>query len=234
MERLPRDAAAAGRPPAAFLFDLDGVLVRTVVLHGAASRAACAARGLDLPWDFPRYCVAAHYGPARLQEELRRELPALFADGLTWEAFYRDKSRRYLELLAGGEVELQPGSAAVLEHLAAAGTPRAIATNSTREQTLLLRDRLPVLGTVEHWVTREDYAGGKPAPDAYREALRRLGDPAPAACLGFEDTPRGLQALAGAGVPEVLVTTITYPDLGGVVPRLAIPSLAALPAALLP
>lgn len=220
--------------PAAWLFDLDGVLVRSEELHGAAYRAACAARGLELPWDFPRYCVAAHYGPERLQEELRRELPALFTGGLTWEAFYRDKSRRYLELLAGGEVELQPGAAAVLERLAAAAAPRAIATNSTREQTLLLREHHPVLRTVEHWVTREDYAGGKPAPDAYREALRRLGDPDPAECLGFEDTPRGLQALAGAGVPAVLVTTIAYPDLGGVVPALAIPDLAALPPALLP
>ena len=221
-------------PPAAYLFDLDGVLVRTEELHCEAYRATCAARDLLLPWDFPQYCVAAHYGPARLQEELRRELPDLFAGGFTWEDLYRDKSRRYLDLLADGEVALQPGTAAVLERLHAAGAARAIATNSTREQTLLLRDRLPVLATVEVWVTREDYAAAKPAPDAYLEALHRLGSPPPGACLGFEDTPRGLQALTGAGLPAVLVTRVAYPDLGGVEPRLAIPDLAALPPALLP
>jgi beta-phosphoglucomutase len=230
----PVVSTAITTKPAAWLFDLDGVLVRTEELHCEAYRSACAARGLDLPWDFPRYCVAAHYGPERLQEELRRELPGLFSTDFGWEALYRDKSRRYLALLEAGDVELQPGTAAVLERLAAAGAPRAVATNSTREQTLLLRRRLPVLATVEHWVTREDYSGGKPAPDAYLEALRRLANPPPERCVGFEDTPRGLQALAGAGIPPVLVTRTVYPDLAGVVPRLTVPDLAALPAALLP
>jgi beta-phosphoglucomutase len=215
--------------PAAYLFDLDGVLVRTEELHHEAYRLTCAACGLDLPWDFPRYCVAAHYGPERLQQELRRELPTLFGGDLTWEALYRHKSRRYLELLASGDVALQPGAAEVLTRLAAAGASRAVVTNSTREQTLLLRRRLPVLATVALWVTREDYAAAKPAPDAYREALRSLGDPPAARCVGFEDTPRGLQALAGAGVPAVLVTAIEYPDLGGTAPLLTVTDLGALP-----
>jgi HAD superfamily hydrolase (TIGR01509 family) len=178
--------------------------------------------------------VAAHYGPQRLQEELSRALPTLFAGGLTWEALYRDKSRRYLDLLEHGDVALQPGAAEVLERLQAAGTERAVVTNSTREQTALLRRRLPVLATIDRWITREDYPAAKPAPDAYRVALGRLGEPTPERCLGFEDTPRGLQALAGAGVPAVLVTRIDYPDLGDVTPWLAVPDLAALPPALLP
>jgi beta-phosphoglucomutase len=220
------------RCPTAWLFDLDGVLVRSEELHCEAYKLACAARGRELPWDFPRYCVAAHYGPERLREELARELPALFAD-VTWEAFYRDKSQRYLELIATADVELQPGTADVLQRLAAADVPRAIVTNSNRAQTATMRERQPVLSTVPLWITREDYAAAKPAPDAYREGLRRLGVAA-ADCLGFEDTPRGLQALAGAGVPAVFVSRVTYPDLAGVEPTLAIPDLAALPVELLP
>ncbi|HEV8631461.1 MAG TPA: HAD family phosphatase [Thermoanaerobaculia bacterium] len=216
-----------------FLFDLDGVLVRSEELHHEAYRRACAARGFVLPWSFERYCLAAHYGPEHLQEELRRELPDLLAGERGWDLLYGEKSRRYLELLAGEDVPLQPGAAAALQRLAAAAAPHAVVTNSTRQQTALLRRRHAALDAVPLWVTREDYAEAKPAPDAYRAALQLLGAP-PTQAVGFEDTPRGLQALAAAGVPAVLVSGIPYPDLGEVAPLLRVPNLAALPAGWLP
>jgi beta-phosphoglucomutase len=221
-------------PYAAFLFDLDGVLVRSEQLHWEAYRQTCAARGRDLPWSFERYCLAAHYGSERLQEELSRELPGLLDPPASWQELYREKSGRYLALLASQSVTLQPGAAATLERLASLGALRAVATNSTREQTSLLRRQHPVLDMVPVWVTREDYTAAKPAPDAYLTALSRLSDPAPDVCLGFEDTPRGLQALVRAGVDAVLVTPISYPKLGGVQPRATARDLASLPSGLLP
>jgi HAD superfamily hydrolase (TIGR01509 family) len=226
-----RPRGAAGRPTA-YLFDLDGVLVRTEELHFAAYREVAAATGRDLPWSFERYCLAAHYGTERLRGELAAALPGLLPDVAAWDALYAAKSRAYLELLARAPIELLPGAAAALERLTAAGTACAVVTNSTREQTARVRRRQPVLDSVPVWVTREDYAAAKPAPDGYRVALARLGV-APAAALGFEDTPRGVQALVAAGVDAVLVTHIPYPDLG-VEPRLVVPSLAALPEELLP
>jgi HAD superfamily hydrolase (TIGR01509 family) len=216
-----------------FLFDLDGVLVRSEELHHEAYRRSCAAHGHVLPWSFERYCLAAHYGPEHLQREISRELPTLFAGEGSWERLYAEKSRIYLELLAGEDVPLQPGAAEALQRLTAAGAPHAVVTNSTRQQTALLRRRHAVLDAVPLWVTRENYAAAKPAPDAYRVALQHLDAPA-ARALGFEDTPRGLQALAAAGVPAVLVSAIPYPDLGGVAPALRVPTLAAVPPGWLP
>jgi HAD superfamily hydrolase (TIGR01509 family) len=215
-------------PSRAFLFDLDGVLVRSEELHHEAYREACARHGRALDWTFARYCVAAHYGPERLQEELRVALPGLL-EGVGWSALYAEKSRLYLELLAGGGATLQPGAATTLERLATTDAKRAVVTNSTREQTALLRAQHPALASVREWVTREDYAAAKPAPDSYALALHRLGAAA-ADAVGLEDTPRGLQALAAAGVTAVLVTRIDYPDLGPVAPALRVPDLAALPA----
>jgi HAD superfamily hydrolase (TIGR01509 family) len=214
----------------AFLLDLDGVLVRTEELHHDAYRRAAQARGFVLPWGFERYCVAAHYGQDRLREELAAELPGLLERAGGWDGFHRDKSRIYLDLLAAGDVGLQPGAAELLRRLAAEGRPRAIVTNATAEQTAMLRRLQPVLEGVPVWVTREDYAAAKPAPDAYLTALDRLGARA-AESLGFEDTPRGVQALAAAGVPAVLVTRVTYPRLAAT-PLLAVPSLADVPEAL--
>jgi HAD superfamily hydrolase (TIGR01509 family) len=235
MSSVP-STARGGSPPAsrpeAYLFDLDGVLVRTEELHFAAYRAVAAQRGRVLPWDFPRYCIAAHYGPERLRAELAAALPGLLPDRSAWDDLYRDKSRLYLDLVSTAPVELLPGAAATLQRLAAAGVPRAVVTNATRAQTAAVRRRQPVLDSAPVWVTREDYAEAKPAPDCYRLALERLGVPAGAA-LGFEDTPRGIQALAAAGVAAVLVTSARYPELGAA-PRLILDSLAALPEELLP
>lgn len=216
----------------AFLFDLDGVLVQSEEIHHLAYRRMCAQRGESLEWTFEQYCLAAHYGPERLERELRRALPGLFARQPSWDALYAEKSRIYLELLASESAPMQPGAEALLRRLAEAGREHAIVTNSTRAQVALLRRRHPALDAVPTWLTREEYAAAKPAPDAYLEALRRLGRNA-GDCLGFEDTPRGLQALFAAGVPAVLVSSVRYPGLGGAAPARIVASLAELPEAFL-
>jgi len=69
------------------------------------------------------------------------------------------------------------------------------------EQTLeALKIRL-LFGAV---VCAEDYTRGKPCPDPFLEAARRLCV-VPTECLVFEDSPLGIQAAAGAGMQSVLV-----------------------------
>jgi sugar-phosphatase len=58
-------------------------------------------------------------------------------------------------------------------------------------------------------VTSDDVTSGKPAPDGYRLAARRLGYD-PASCLAFEDTPPGIAAAGGAGARVVALST-THP-----------------------
>jgi beta-phosphoglucomutase-like phosphatase (HAD superfamily) len=48
-------------------------------------------------------------------------------------------------------------------------------------------------------VTREDVRAGKPAPDLFAEAARRLGVP-PAQCLAVDDAPDGIAAAQAAGM----------------------------------
>jgi beta-phosphoglucomutase-like phosphatase (HAD superfamily) len=53
-------------------------------------------------------------------------------------------------------------------------------------------------------VTRDEVPQGKPAPDLFLEAARRLGVP-PADCLGLEDSAVGLQACRRAGMIPILI-----------------------------
>ena len=58
-------------------------------------------------------------------------------------------------------------------------------------------------------VTAEDVAAGKPDPEGYLEAARRLGRP-PADCLVIEDAPAGVEAALAAGMRVVALPT-THP-----------------------
>ena len=86
------------------------------------------------------------------------------------------------------------------------GVPRAVGTSASRWDVETL---LGALGLRQHFdviVTAEDVRMGKPDPEVYLEAARRLGAPPPD-CLVFEDSLVGLAAARRAGTRAVGVTT---------------------------
>jgi HAD superfamily hydrolase (TIGR01509 family) len=78
----------------------------------------------------------------------------------------------------------------------------AVATGGTRS---ICRKTLGSLGLIEyfqHIVTADDVQHGKPAPDIFLEAARRIGVP-PQDCYAFEDGDLGLQAARAAGMVAI-------------------------------
>jgi HAD superfamily hydrolase (TIGR01509 family) len=59
-------------------------------------------------------------------------------------------------------------------------------------------------------VSSEEVPLGKPAPDVYLEAARRLGV-CPAACAAVEDSSNGLRSAAAAGLAVIAVPRPEYP-----------------------
>jgi beta-phosphoglucomutase-like phosphatase (HAD superfamily) len=62
-------------------------------------------------------------------------------------------------------------------------------------------------------VSSEEVARGKPAPDVYLEAARRL-DAAPSACAAVEDSTNGLRAADAAGMTVIAVPNREFPPAG--------------------
>nr|WP_275588444.1 HAD-IA family hydrolase [Microlunatus panaciterrae] len=114
-----------------------------------------------------------------------------------------------LELNDVGDIDVLPGAAEALAVLPSGQS--AIATSCTRPlaeaRIAAARLRPPAV-----LVTVDDVRRGKPAPDPFLEAARRLGAH-PTRCLVVEDAPMGLAAARAAGCATLAVSTTTAPDL---------------------
>ena len=92
-----------------------------------------------------------------------------------------------------------PGAAELIDALHAAGVPLAVGSSGPPENVALVLERLWRRDRFTAVVSRADVVRGKPAPDIFLEAGRRLGVPA-SRCVVIEDAPAGVAAARAAGM----------------------------------
>ena len=180
---------------AAYIFDCDGTLADTMPTHFRAWQAALGVHG-------EKFSEAMFYElggvPTGRVVELLNERHGL---GLCVEATVAHKEAVFLEL--------SPQIGAIEPVVALAKSyrgvrPMAVASGGHRRIVLNTLRALGIVDLFQAIVTSEDYTRGKPAPDPFLEAARRLGVP-PERCLVFEDTTTGIAAAVAAGMQYVLV-----------------------------
>ena len=196
--------------PAGCLFDLDGLLLDTEPLHGQAWAEAVGQFGGS--------------ASAELLLGLRGRNKFDNASGLI-EALQLTVSVEQLlavqQPLARDKVRqarAMPGAERLGQHLQAAGVPLAIATSSGRESVEIKLAPHPWLQRIAVRVHGDDpqIQQGKPAPDLFIEAARRL-HVEPAQCWAFEDSQAGAKAALAAGcrvfvVPAEGLSRSDYPS----------------------
>lgn len=193
-----------------FLFDFDGLLVNTEHLHYKAYRRMCANRNIDLTWDFLEYAELAHRSATGVRDRLYQNFPQLATEAPEWSVLYEEKKQAFLQLLEEGQAELMPGVESLLKVLQDTGINRCVVTHSSLSLISMIRRSHPILDTIPYWITREDYSKPKPHSECYRVAIARLAK-ATDRIIGFEDSPRGLNALTGTRALPVLVCPPEYP-----------------------
>ena len=192
-----------------FLFDFDGLLVNTEHLHYQAYVDMLQKRGCFLDWSFLKFCSHAHLNAEALKEQIYREFPHLEPD---WKILYGEKKQIYFDLISQGKIELMPGVLSLLQALEEKGIRRCVVTNSLKEQIHLIRSQHPILQTIPHWITREDYEKAKPSPDGYLKAIELYGKKGDQ-IIGFEDSIRGIEALKQTPAVPVLICPQDHPLL---------------------
>lgn len=179
----------------AFIFDCDGTLADTMPTHFKAWQIALGSAAADFPEAM--FYMLGGVPTARVVEILNER----HGYNLPVDETVEHKEKLFLEL----SVEI-----AAIEPVVALARewhgrkPLAVASGGHRR---IVHNTLKALGICHLFdtiVCSEDYTRGKPHPDPFLEAARRLGVAAEK-CLVFEDTTTGIQAATAAGMASVLV-----------------------------
>ncbi len=186
----------------AVVFDLDGVVVDS-----------------EQVWDDVRETLVRERG-GRWHERAQADMMGM--SSVEWSAYMHDELglaespddindevvRLMLERYRA-ELPLLPGAVDAVERIAAR-YPLAVASSSTPPLIEAVRD---AAGLVRHFratVASEEVPRGKPAPDVYLEAARRLGVAAER-CAAVEDSANGLRSAKAAGMRVLAFPNQRYP-----------------------
>ena len=193
----------AGRPPpAAVVFDMDGVLVETEEVWDAVREQLVTERGGR--WVPEAQAVMMGMSSPEWSRYLAEELSV----PMTPEAINREVVERISARYAAA-LPLHDGAVEVVQALAERW-PLGLASSSNRPVIDLVLELAGLAGCFRATVSSEEVARGKPAPDVYLEAAARLGV-APAACVAVEDSANGLRSAAAADMRVVAVPNRAYP-----------------------
>ena len=184
----------------AVVFDMDGLLVDTETLFRDVLMEVSRRRGVHLPVDVFLRMVGLQAAGSR---QVAMDHFGEDFDYDAWNEEAWDLARARQEV----GVAVKEGVLELLDFLEARNIPRAVATSSghaTVERQLGPNGLLPRFQTV---VAAGDYDRGKPNPDPFLTAARRLGVD-PLDCLALEDSHNGVRAAHAAGMMTIMV-----PDL---------------------
>ena len=186
----------------AVIFDLDGVIVDS-----------------EHVWDEVRQQLAAERG-GRWHDRASRDMMGMSSP--EWSRYMHDviglqeppeeinaEVVRRLEAVYRENLPLIPGAVEAVERLAARRA-LGLASSSNRRVIDLV---LEVSGLARHFkatVSSEEVPRGKPAPDVYLEAARRL-DVEPERCAAVEDSEKGIRSAKAAGMRTIAIPNPRYP-----------------------
>jgi beta-phosphoglucomutase-like phosphatase (HAD superfamily) len=209
---------------AAIIFDMDGVLMDSEPLHLRATRFALGDRAES----YTERDNQSFFGAT--DAEMFRVLRILFdLDASTEDLVVR--KREHLISLIRTDGRRLPGVPAIPLRFREAGFQLGLVSASARPVIDVILETVGLAGAFETVVSGDEVARGKPAPDGYLMAARRLAVE-PERCFVVEDTRNGVLAAKAAGmrVAAVLGPTTANEDLSPA--DLVLPSLEALPRAL--
>ena len=198
MKAIPRDEAKA------VIWDMDGVVADTASYHFRAWQEVFQKQGVDFTEeDFKKSfgqrndtIIRSTMGDGVSQDEM---------DGISSEKeeSFRQRMRQNLKPL--------PGVIKLIKSLAKRGFRLALASSAPIANIQLITRGLDINSYFQHIISAEDVTEGKPNPQVFLLAARRLGIK-PANCIVIEDAVAGVAAAKRAGM-HCLAITNTHPKV---------------------
>jgi len=205
----------------AFIFDLDGTLVKTEILKARSyARAAvelcpdCATEGeiieaykgmVGLPRKEVAQALVEQYG---LEKALTPKMNE-FGVSTAWQAYVQVRMKIYDAMLADPATlreHLCPYNLDLLKWARHIGFKTGLATMSACTETNRVLENLGVRSEFDFIATADDVSNGKPDPEVYLLVARQL-QAEPSECLVIEDSATGVRAALAAGAWCIAVTS---------------------------
>jgi len=181
----------------AIIWDLDGVIVDSGPYHLQAWQQLARENGQEFS-----------------EEQFRRTfgmrspeiIATVFGEGLPEEqvASLAKRKEELFRNAVRGHVSSLPGAVELIHSTDRAGFRLALASSAPYENVELILDSLQLKNHFDVIVTSEDVTAGKPDPQIFLIAAKRLGA-RPANCLVIEDAVPGVQAAKAAGMKCIAV-----------------------------
>ena len=182
------------QPSRAVIFDLDGVLVESESLKARAHSAAVGELGGRVPPSYYSHVMGASHEFVRaafIREGSLTVAPERYS------SLYHGIYEQMLE-----DLEVTAGARELVEALGDRRYRLGVATSSQPWMVDRILRQTSLGGHFQVVVTAADVERPKPAPDAYQQALERLGVMAADATV-IEDSETGLTAAVAAGIPTL-------------------------------
>jgi len=188
--------------PDAVIFDMDGVLVDS-----------------EAVWDDVRKRFVEENG-GRWHDGAQRDMMGM--SSVEWSRYVRDRldvemdpeeiSAAVANRVADVYRERLPLLPAAIESVRSLGLewPLAVASSSNRHVIDLVLELAGIADAFGVTVSSEEVGAGKPAPDVYLEAAKRLSVE-PTACAAIEDSTNGIRSAHAAGMAVIAVPNQDFP-----------------------
>lgn len=184
----------------ALVFDMDGTMVDSMPAHARSWEVFTRRHNIALPVDEVLRRTTGRTGVECIRILMGDEIEEAEAVALIneKEALYR--------AFFGDDFREVAGFCDFAAQAAAQGLKLAVATAGDRHNIAFALERLRLARPPDAIVGGDEGIAGKPQPDLFLEAARRLGLPA-AQCVVFEDAPFGIEAARRAAMRAVAVCT---------------------------
>ena len=176
----------------AVFFDLDGTLIDSMHVWKDIDIEFLARFGYDLPTTLQSDIEGMAFKETAAHFKERFLLPLTIEEIM--DCWNQMAYHKYSE-----EIDYKPGAFAFLKMLKKQGMKTCICTSNSRELVQAVGEHIGFIPYFDEIITSCEVGAGKPAPDIYLEASRRVGIP-PKKCLVLEDTLAGIKAGKSAGM----------------------------------
>ena len=191
--------------PGAVIFDMDGLMLDTERPVIDIWRQVATAKGWNVTTEVIHHTIGINEAATRalLINEYGLDFP--------YDEIRKEVAGIVIEKAEKEGIPHRPGLITLLDHLAHLRIPLGVATSTRKDIAIWKLQKANILERFRVFVFGDEVPQGKPAPDIFLLAAERLGKD-PRDCVGFEDSPAGLQSLHRGGIRSVFIQDVVEPS----------------------